>query len=78
MTRNEAYDEAQVALGAIVEALQVPRNRMGKLCPTAASSYVIGQLAMKYKVGGSEDVAEQCEKVASAVIRLMQEAREPR
>lgn len=61
--------EAIAALNAIAEALDVPRNRFGKLEVDVIKSDALKQLARHYKVGGCLDVADQCMKVARAVVR---------
>ena len=60
--------EATAALNAIAEFLDVPRNRFGKLEVDVIKSDALKQLARHYKVGGCFDVADQCMKVARAVV----------
>ena len=61
--------EAITALKVISEALDVPRNRFGTLEVDVIKSDALKQLARHYKVGGCLDVADQCMKVARAVVR---------
>lgn len=60
------------ALHAIMVALDTTRNRFGKLeiMPGAINTWEIQVLAKKYNIGGCEDAAEQCMKVAKAVLEL--------
>lgn len=67
-------DDLYEALCAIAQALHVPRNRFGKLESSPITSDHIRQLAVKYKVGGCQDVAEQCQRVAAVVTRKHIEA----
>ena len=60
--------EAIAALRAIAEALDVRRNRFGKLEVDVIKSDALKRLARHYKVGGCLDVADQCMKVARAVV----------
>jgi hypothetical protein len=57
-------------LSAIVTALNVPRNRMGKLMATCDSQNDLREWAVRLKVGGCKDVAEQAMKVASAILNV--------
>jgi hypothetical protein len=61
-------EEAIEALNAIADALDVPRNRFGKLEVDSIKGDAIKELARRYKVGGCLDVAEQCMKVARAIL----------
>jgi hypothetical protein len=64
-----AAPELLEALEAVRTALDVGRNRMGKLEGDHATGEPLRLLAMKYKVAGSIDAADQAVKVAEAVIR---------
>lgn len=63
------------ALAAIIDALDVPRNRMGKLTfhPGGRNGALLRELAVRYKVGGSQDAPEQAVKVARAILRDVEE-----
>ena len=66
------YGQLKEALVAIAEALDVPRTRAGKLDYSSNDLLMkankVKALAVRYKVGGCEDVAMQCQKVAAAVL----------
>jgi hypothetical protein len=58
------------ALFAIMEAFEgAPRNRYGKVLPTATQQNALRRLAARYGVGGCEDVIEQAVKVAREALR---------
>lgn len=56
MSRLEQYEEA---IRAVIKALDVPRNRFGKLDGDGASREDLRELAVRYKVGGAQDSAHQ-------------------
>lgn len=68
MKGDVEYGQLKEALEAIAAALDVRRNRFGKLEPMFGQAAEIQRLAVHYKVGGCADVAEQCMKVARAVL----------
>lgn len=51
--------EAVAILNAIRQALDVPRNRFGKLEETVESGAALRKLAIKYNVGGAEDAPDE-------------------
>ena len=58
------------ALVAIIEAFEgAPRNRYGKVLPTAMQQNALRRLAMRYAVGGCEDVIDLVVKVAREALR---------
>jgi len=57
------------AMRAIASALDVPRNRNGKLLSDPPKQAAIRGLAVRYKVGSCADIAEQCMKVARAALK---------
>jgi len=66
---NTGAGELLKALEAIKIGLNVRRNRMGKLESDPLASEPLRLLAVKYNVGGCEDIADQAVKVAEAAIR---------
>lgn len=61
-------EEMREALEAIVTALDVERNRMGKLMSSGRSGEPLRLLALKYRVAPAQDAAEQAVLVARAVL----------
>lgn len=59
---------ANAALAAIAEALDVPRNRFGKLETYMAKGEALRQLAVELRVPGARDTADQARLVALAVL----------
>lgn len=58
------------ALVAFVEAFEdAPRNRYGKVLPTATQQNALRRLAVLYGVAGCEDVIELAVKVARGALR---------
>lgn len=75
---GEAYDPAlealnaladiEAAVAAVITALDVPRNRMGKLDGDSASGEPLRNMAVLYGVPGSRDAADQAVHVLRAVM----------
>lgn len=55
---------------AIIEALDVPRNRFGKLDGDLRSADRLRQWAVKLDIGGASDRVDQAVKVMRAVMAL--------
>ena len=66
---SRRWEAVTEAMRAIASALDVPRNRMGNLSSDPYKQAAVQGLAVRYKVGGSVDIAEQCMKVARAVLK---------
>lgn len=54
-------------LQAVIEATTGERNRFGKFTATLANVESMRELAVRYKVGGAEDIIDQINKVARAL-----------
>ncbi len=62
--------DALDALDAIATAFDQARNRAGNLQATLESGNALRELALRYKVGGSQDPIEQVVQVAHAILKL--------
>lgn len=56
------------ALEAIAMALDVPRNRFGKLESDFQAGEKLRELAVRYDCPGAQDIAEQAVQVARAIL----------
>ena len=56
------------AIKAVITALDVPRNRMGKLDGDCLSGEPLRELAVRYGTPGARDNAEQAVNVLRAVL----------
>lgn len=68
---HAAAEPMREALHAIADALDVPRNRFGKLTyhPGRDSGEALRLLAVRYEIGGAEDAPDQAVKVARAALK---------
>ena len=61
-------DHVREAIEAVIKALDVPRNRMGKLDGDCVAYEPLRVLAVRYNVPGARDSAEQAVHVLRAVL----------